>query len=59
MFVKKRRKLELEVKIREKLEKTVAVVGLENCVMRLPQGCIYRETNPNIGFVWLQGLLIL
>ena len=35
---KKKRKLELEAKTREKLERIVAALGLENCLMRLPQG---------------------
>ena len=35
----KKKKQELEVKTREKkLERIVAALGLENCVMRLPQG---------------------
>ena len=38
MFVEKRKKLELEGKTKEKLERIVAALGLENCVMRLPQG---------------------
>ena len=37
-FICREKKLELETKTREKLEKIVAVLGLENCVMRLPQG---------------------
>ena len=40
MFVEKRKKLELEEKKleRKKLERIVAALGLENYVMRLPQG---------------------
>ena len=33
----KKKKLELEGKTKEKLERIVAALGLENCVMRLPQ----------------------
>ena len=35
----KKKKLELKAKNREKLERIVASLGLENCVMRLPQDC--------------------
>ena len=34
----KKKKLELEAKIREKLERILAALGLENCVISLPQG---------------------
>ena len=34
----KKKKLELEGKTREKLERIVAALDLENCLMRLPQG---------------------
>ena len=37
-FICREKKLELETKTREKLEKIVAPLGLENSVMRLPQG---------------------
>ena len=33
-----REKKKLEAKTREKLKRIVAALGLENCVMRLPQG---------------------
>ena len=38
LFIEKRKKLELEEKTREKQERIVAALSLENCVMRLPQG---------------------
>ena len=34
----RKKKLKLEAKTREKLERIVDALGLENCVMRLPQG---------------------
>ena len=36
---REKKKLELEAKTREKLESIVAALSLENCVIRLPQGC--------------------
>ena len=37
VFIEKRKKLKLEAKTREKRERIVAALGLENCFMRLPQ----------------------
>ena len=47
MFVEKRRKLELKTK--EKLERIMAALGLENCVMRLAQGWyLWRVSRLNL-----------
>ena len=36
VYREKKKKLELEAKTREKIERIVTALGLENCVMRLP-----------------------
>ena len=49
MFVEKRKKLELEGKTKEKLERIVVAPGFQNCFMRLPQGWyLQRVTKLNL-----------
>ena len=54
---REKKKIELEGKTKEKLERIMAALGLVNYVMRQPPRSVFIErlTLVYIGFVWLQG----